>query len=97
MDLEDMFLHSPMRNSELVKVSITYFSKGIIENYNLNALVHNGYIYIKIKEGIYGLKQASVLAYQHLLKLLTKGDYKQIMGSLGMWKHKTRKHFMSLC
>ena len=40
---------------------------------------------------MYGLKQASVLAYQHLSKLLTDGGYTQILGSLGMCKHETCK------
>ena len=46
---------------------------------------------------MYGLKQASVLAYQHLSKLLNDGGYKQILGSLGMWKHETRDTIFCLC
>ena len=46
---------------------------------------------------MYGLKQASVLAYQNLIKLLTDGGYQHIVGSLGMWKHKTRKTIFCLC
>ena len=46
---------------------------------------------------MYGLKQASVLAYQNLTKLLTDGDYQHIMGSLGMWKHKIRNTLFCLC
>ena len=97
MDLKDMFLHTPMQSPEFMKVAIKYFPADIIEKYNLNSIVHNGYVYIKIKKGMYGLKQASVLAYQHLSKLLIDGGYKQILGSLGMWKHETRQTLFCLC
>ena len=45
---------------------------------------------------MYGLKQAYVLAYQSLSKLLTNGGYEQILGSLGMWKH-LKKTLVFLC
>ena len=97
MHLKDIFLHTPMHSPELMKLAVKYFLHDIIENYNLNDSVHNGYIFIKIKRGMYGLKQASVLAYQYLSKLLTDGEYTQILGSLGMWKHETRKTLFCLC
>ena len=46
---------------------------------------------------MYDLKQASVLAYQNLTKLLTNGGYQHIVESLGMQKHKTRKTHFCLC
>ena len=86
MDLKDMFLHTPMIKPEYMKVNLKYFPADIIQQYALNDLTHNGYIYIKIKKGMYSLKQASVLVYQNLTKLLTDGGYQHIVGSLGMWK-----------
>ena len=97
MDLKDMFLHTPMKTAEYMKVHLKYFPDDIIQKYSLNELAHNGYVYIKIKKGMYGLKQASVLAYQNLTKLLTDGGYEHILGSLGMWKHKTRRTTFCLC
>ena len=65
MDLKDMFLQTPMLTPEYMKVPIKYFPQDIIDQYHLLDLLHsNGCIYIKIKKGMYGLKQASVLAYQ---------------------------------
>ena len=63
MDLKDMLLHTPMYSPEFMRVAMKYFPQDIIEKYNLDDIVHNGYISIKIKKGMYGLKQASVLAY----------------------------------
>ena len=75
MDLKDMFLHTPMQRPEYMKVYLKYFPDDIIQQYALNDLNHNGYIYIKIKKGVYCLKQASALAYQNLTQMLTDGGY----------------------
>jgi hypothetical protein len=40
------------------------FPKEIIQNYNLNALAVDGWVYIEIRKGMYGLKQAGLLANQ---------------------------------
>ena len=40
----------------------------MIEKYNLMNKVLDGYVYIKTKKGMYGLKQASVSAYDNLVK-----------------------------
>jgi len=65
--------------------------------YNLSALLQNGYIYIKIKRGMYGLKEAAILAYNKLLQHLTPRGYYPIPGTSGLWRHKTRKTIFCLC
>ena len=46
---------------------------------------------------MYGLKQAAVLAYQHIKKNLAPHGYAPIIGSVGMWKHVTRPIYFCLC
>ena len=46
---------------------------------------------------MYELKQAAVLAYENLSTLLKKAGYTPIIGSLGIWTHKTRKTIFCLC
>ena len=41
---------------------------------------------------MYGLKQAAVLAYTQLANHLKDNDYRQIIGSMGMWKHETKNN-----
>ena len=85
-----MFLNTPMTSPEYMKVHKKYFPTDIIQRYNLNALVHtNDYVYIKIVKGLYGLKQAAILAYDNLSELLKKADYYPIINSFGMWRHRT--------
>ena len=64
-DIRDMFLASPMARPEYMKVHYHHFPHDIRKRYKLDGKVHSdGYIYIKIKKGMYGLKQAALLANQ---------------------------------
>ena len=65
--IKDYFLNTTMDQLEYMKVSYKHIPPNIKTHYNLNAKVtENGYIYIKIKKGMYGLHQAAILAYQYL-------------------------------
>ena len=90
MDLKDMFLMTPMSEPEYMKCHYRYFPSDIRKRYKLDDIVHNDFIYIKIKKGLFGLKQAAILAYKQLSALLKAGGYVPIIGSLGMWKHNTK-------
>ena len=62
-DIKDFFLATPMPNNEYMKVQLKNFTADIISTYNLRSLATPaGDVYICIKKGMYGLKQASVLA-----------------------------------
>ena len=61
VDLKDHFLASPMRNPDFMKIHISKFPQDIIEQYNLREKMDSKeFVYIKIKKGMYGLKQASI-------------------------------------
>jgi hypothetical protein len=98
MDLKDYFLASPMNRPEYMKIHRSNIPPDIVEQYNLQDVVtSSGFVYIKIKKGMYGLKQAAVLAYQHLVSKLEPFGYIPCKYSLGLWTHKTRKTKFCLC
>ena len=71
LDLKDFYLASPMKHPEFMKVNISKFPQDIIDQYNLLSLVTpEGYIYIKIQKGMYGLRQAAILACDQLVQFL---------------------------
>jgi hypothetical protein len=41
---------------------LSRFPEEIVQKYNLNALAVDGWVYIEIRKGMYGLKQAGLLA-----------------------------------
>ena len=66
--------------------------------YNLETKIHrDGFVYCKVKKGLYGLKQAAILAFKLLVKRLAEGGYEQIPFTNGLFRHKTRKTVFALC
>ena len=49
------------------------------------------------KKGMYGLKQAAILAYKLLDKCLKANGYTQTPSTNGLLKHQTRKAVFALC
>jgi hypothetical protein len=97
-DLKDHFLATPMKDPEYMRIHYKYFSPAMRQQYNLESIVHtDGYVYIKIKKGMYGLKQAALLAYQHLVKQLAPHGYHPIPNTTGLWQHDTRPTNFCLC
>ena len=54
-------------------------------------------VYVKIQKGMYGLKQATILAYNKLVTHLAKYGYQPIKHTVGLWAHKTRPTKFCLC
>ena len=96
-DLKDFFLALPMAVAEFMRVPINKFPKDIIEKYDLMSKVHNGYVYIRINKGMYGLKQAAILAYVQLKDFLEQYGYYPEPHCVGLWSHRTRKTKFCLC
>ena len=48
-----------------------------------------GWVYLKIVKGMYGLKQAGIIANIELTKHLDKFGYYLVQHTPGLWRHKT--------
>jgi hypothetical protein len=66
MDIKNYYLGTPLPRFEYMKMLLSRFHKEIIQKYNLNALAVDGWVYIDNRKGMYGLKQAGLLANQLL-------------------------------
>jgi hypothetical protein len=69
---------------------LSRFPKEIIQKYNLNELAVNGCVYIEIRKGMYGLKQAGLLTNQLLKNRLASFGYYPARHTPGLWLHQTR-------
>ncbi len=60
----------------------------IMNKFGLTDIVHaNGWVYVKIQKGMYGLLQAGILANKLLKKRLTVRGYYQCQHMPGLWHH----------
>ena len=52
---------------------------------------------MRIKKGMYGLKEAAVLAYGQSSKFLAQEGYTHVQGTAGLFTHNTRRTAFTLC
>ena len=68
------------------------FLENVIVRHKIDQLVTNDeWVCAKIQKGMTGLRQAAMLAYQHLKNYLKPFGCAPIPGTTGMWKHDARK------
>jgi hypothetical protein len=90
MDIKNYYIGTPLQRFEYMKMLLSRFPEEIIQRYNLNALAVNGWFYIEIRKGMYGLKQAVLLSNQLLQTRLAPYGCYPARHTPGLWLHKTR-------
>jgi hypothetical protein len=88
IDLANFYLNTPMPNPKYMHLQLDIIPKEIIVAYNLHKLMTpDGWVYIEIRKGMYGLPQAGILATQLLDKRLVAKGYYQCQHTPGLWQH----------
>jgi hypothetical protein len=90
MDIKNYYLGTPLPRFGYMKMLLSCFPEEIIQKYNLNNLAVDGWVYIEIRKGMYGLKQAGLLANQLLQTRLAPFGYYLARHTPGLWLHKAR-------
>jgi hypothetical protein len=96
MDIKNYYLGTPLPRFEYMKMLLSRFPEEIVNKYNLDALAVDSWVYIEIRKGMYGLKQAGLLANQLLQTRLAPFRYYPARHTPGLWLHKTRPISFSL-
>ena len=74
-DLKDFYLGTPMDRYKYMRIPVHMIPDVIMDLYDLHGLVHNGYVLVEIRKGMYGLPQAGKLAYDRLKLFLAPHGY----------------------
>jgi hypothetical protein len=91
IDISNFYLNTPMVCLEYFKVKLSDILNEVIDEYNLrNIATLDGYVYIEVTKGMYGLLQAGLFANELLEKQLEEHGYKQSKIIPGLWGHDTR-------
>jgi hypothetical protein len=85
MYIKNYYLGTPLPRFEYMKMLLSRFPEEIIQKYNHNAIAVDGWVYIEIRKGMYGLKQAGLLANQLLQTRLAPFGYYPARHTLGLW------------
>jgi hypothetical protein len=67
LDIKYFYLNTKMKRYGYMHLPIGIIPQEIIDQYELLPLVHNGYVYIEIRKGMYGLPQAGIIANNNTL------------------------------
>jgi hypothetical protein len=56
MDIKNYYLGTPLPPYEYIRMILSRFLEEIVSKYNLTAMAVDGWVYIEIRKGAYGLK-----------------------------------------
>ena len=76
-----------MGRPEYTRIPIKLIPDESVQEYDLLSLVTDGWVYIKIVKGMYGLPQAGKLANDLLKKRLAMWGYYPVQFTPGLWPH----------
>eukprot|EP00804_Cyclotella_cryptica_P002895 CCRYP_009401-RA/>CCRYP_009401-RA protein AED:0.38 eAED:0.38 QI:0/0/0/1/0/0/2/0/237 len=86
-DIENMYLQTPMSRYKYMRIKADLVPTAFKNAYNLWDKINNGYIYMEIRRGCYGLPQAGILANKLLKKRLATDGYFELPHTPGLFKH----------
>ncbi|KAL7477357.1 hypothetical protein ACHAW6_003167 [Cyclotella cf. meneghiniana] len=91
MGCKKFYLMTPMLHPEFMQLKMKLILDEIVAKYNLKDKVDDqGWIYVRIEQGMYGLPQVGRLANKLLAKCLDKEGYYQCQYTPCLWRHKWR-------
>ena len=81
-----------------MRIKLRDLPNRVVQHYNLaEKATRDGYVYVEIKQGMYGLPQEGFIAQKLLEKQLNKKGYHQSEITPGLWKHNWHLMCFSLC
>ena len=84
------YLNSALPDPEYMKFHIETIPQEIIDEYNLLNIVENqGFVYVKIFKGMYGIKQAEIIAHKSLIHHLVPFGYHPASHNPGLYQQET--------
>eukprot|EP00804_Cyclotella_cryptica_P016746 CCRYP_002051-RA/>CCRYP_002051-RA protein AED:0.35 eAED:0.35 QI:0/0/0/0.66/1/1/3/0/318 len=97
IDIKDFYLNMPMERPEYMRLKLADISATIIDLYHLRDIAQDGYIFVRIQKGMYGLPQAGIIAQRLLEQRLHANGYHQSKSNPGFWTHHWQPICFALC
>ena len=90
MDVKYFYLNNQMDRDEYSMINLSMIPHEFVEKYNLAEKSHNGYIYARVTNGMYGFPQAGRIKHDALIKHLEPYVYHTSIKNLRLRKHNSR-------
>ena len=89
LDIKDFYYGTDLLVYEYVRMGLKDIPQEIINQYQLTSLASNGWVYMEIRKGMPGLKQAGKVANVRLTEHLAKHGYAPTPRTPALWKHES--------
>ena len=96
LDIKDFYYGTAMARYECMKLALDCIPNEIFDQYDLCSISSNGWVYLQIRKGMPGLKQASRIAYERLKNHLAHFVFAPVPRTPAIWKHTTKPITFSL-
>ena len=91
MDIKNFYLNTLMARKEYLRLTLYNKASDAIEEYGLqDKATADGYVYVAVSKGMYGLPQTGIIAQQLLEERLGEEGYFQSKFTSGLWSHEWR-------
>jgi hypothetical protein len=90
LDIKKIYLTVALEYYEYMKIPLALFPVWTKDQYNLNALAKDGWVYIEMRWLVWGLPQAGILANKRLRWKLAPFGYHKCTNTPGLWRHESR-------
>lgn len=84
-DIKNFYLNTPMQYYQYMKIHSKFFPHPIDTLTEADC-----YVYAEIRKGMYGLKEAAILAHNQLKQFLAPHGYYPVPYTTGLWHHHSR-------
>jgi hypothetical protein len=95
-NIKDFYLNTPMERYKYMQLPLSIIPNKIVQQYSLQTLATpKGWVHMEIRKGMYGLKEAGLIANVRLTAHLAKYGYTPAPQTPGLWCHES--HNVSFC
>jgi hypothetical protein len=92
LDIKNYYLGTPMSYYQYLRVPPSVIPQEVWDDVRYNiTIAADGYVYIEIRRGMYGLKEAGIIAFNQLVQKLAPYGYEPMPFTPGLWRHRTKR------
>ncbi len=90
LDIKNFYLTAALEYYGYMKIPLTLFPAWIVKQYNLNKHALHSFVYLEMRQAVWGLPQAGILANKRLCQKLAPFGYHESKNTPGLWYHESR-------
>ena len=96
IDIKNFYLGTPMKYFQYMRIHKKFIHQEVLDEYDI-IFDDRNFTYVEILRGMYGLKEAGVIAFDQLVRKLKRFGYEPMPQTPGLWRYTSCKTTFTLC